>query len=61
MKKMGRPTTAKKDLCIKLRIDEETNNMLEVCMQLEKMNKSEVIRRSILEMYNRLLSEGKLK
>ena len=61
MKKMGRPTTAKKDLCIKLRIDEETNNKLEVCMQLEKMNKSELIRRSILELYNKLLAEGKIE
>lgn len=58
---MGRPTTAKKDLCIKLRIDEETNNKLEVCMQLEKMNKSELIRRSILELYNKLLAEGKIE
>ena len=61
MKKMGRPTTAKKDLCIKLRIDEETNNKLEVCMQLEKMNKSELIRQSILELYNKLLAEGKIE
>lgn len=36
MKKMGRPTKSKKDLCIKLRIDEETNQKLEVCMELKK-------------------------
>ena len=55
MTKMGRPTEAKKDICIKLRIDEETNRKLEVCMKLENLNRSEVIRQSILETYNKLM------
>ena len=57
MKKMGRPTEAKKDLCIKLRIDQDTNKKLEVCMEIEHKNKSEMIRSSILEMYKRLIED----
>lgn len=60
MKKMGRPTKSKKDLCIKLRIDEETNQKLEVCMELEKKNKSEIIRESIIAMYEKLMN-GEVK
>ena len=58
MKKMGRPTAAKKDLCIKLRIDPDTNKKLEVCMKIEHKNKSEMIRSSILEMYKRLMEDN---
>ncbi len=54
MGKMGRPTDSKKDLCIKLRIDDETNRKLEFCMEMEKKNKSEVIRDAILKQYNEL-------
>lgn len=55
MTKMGRPTTAKKDICIKIRIDDETNRKLEMCMKIENQNKSEVIRQSILEKYRKLM------
>ena len=53
MKKMGRPTEARKDLWI----DQDTNEKLEVCMELEHKNKSEMIRSSILEMYKRLMED----
>ena len=58
MGKIGRPTDAKKDICIKLRIDEDTYNKLELCMESVNMNRSETIRHSILEMYNKIV-EGK--
>ena len=57
MKKMGRPTEAKKNIFIKLRIDPDTNEKLEVCMEIENKNKSEIIRYSILEMYKRLMGD----
>ena len=55
MAKIGRPTNAKKDICIKLRIDEDTFNKLEMCMKIENENRSEVIRKSIIEKYNNLM------
>ena len=57
MKKMGRPTEARKDLVIKCRIDQDTNEKLEICMEIEHKNKSEMIRSSILEMYKRLMED----
>ena len=57
MKKIGRPTEAKKDLCIKLRLDQDTNEKLEICMKIKHKNKSEIIRSSILEMYKRLMED----
>ena len=55
MSKIGRPTDAKKDICIKIRIDDETNRKLEICMKMERQNRSEVIRQSILDKYNKLM------
>ena len=52
MKKMGRPTEAKKDICIKVRIDEDTCKKLEICMEIDNMNKSEIIRKLIIDKYN---------
>ncbi len=58
MKKMGRPTDAKKDIWIKFRMDHNTNEKLEICMELLNSNKSEAIRKSILALYNRLMEES---
>ena len=60
MGKMGRPTESRKDLCVKIRIDEELNQKLEVCMELEGKNKSEIIRESIISMYEELMN-GEIK
>ncbi len=57
---MGRPTEAKKDICIKVRIDEETCKKLEFCMEVEKMNKSEIIRQLIIKRYNELMNGDQL-
>lgn len=57
---MGRPTESRKDLCVKIRIDEELNQKLEVCMELEGKNKSEIIRESIISMYEKLMN-GEIK
>ncbi len=59
MKKMGRPTEAKKDICVKVRIDEETCKKLELCMEVENLNKSEIIRQSIIKRYNELMNGEK--
>lgn len=44
----------------KIRIDEELNQKLEVCMELEGKNKSEIIRESIISMYEELMN-GEIK
>ena len=59
MSRIGRPTESKKDICIKLRIDKETDRKLEWCMEYENTNKSEIIRRSIIEMYEKRMNGAK--
>ena len=54
MSKMGRPTEAKKDLCIKIRMDDETNRMLEVLVEAECKSKSEIIRQAIFDKYEKI-------
>ena len=51
MKKIGRPTDALKCISFKLRIDVETNEMLEECSRHKKISKAEIIRLAIKEMY----------
>ena len=55
MSKIGRKKKKKKDLSIKIRIDDETNRKLEMCMEIEKLNRSELIRQSIIDKYNKLM------
>ena len=56
-KKMGRPTDAKKDEILKVRIDDATKHMLEYCAQITELTKSEVVREGIAGMYKNLLAE----
>lgn len=51
MKKIGRPSDALKSISFKLRIDVETNEMLEECSRHKKICKAEIIRLAIKEMY----------
>lgn len=58
-KKMGRPTDAIKDSVIKVRIDEQTKRMLEYCVKISSMSKSDVVRQGIENVYNELKGENK--
>lgn len=57
-KKMGRPTDAVKDSVIKVRIDEQTKRMLEYCVSLSTLSKSDVVRRGIEAVYKELKGEN---
>lgn len=50
----GRPTNAVKGIVIKARIDEETERMLEVCIEKTSMTKSDVVRSGIMKIYNEI-------
>lgn len=54
MTKLGRPTKAKKNIMIKVRIDEPTKNKLEYCAGKIGLSKSEVIREGILIQYQQI-------
>lgn len=56
-KKIGRPTDAIKDSVIKVRIDEETRDMLAYCVSLSEMSKSDIVRQGIREVYYGLKGE----
>lgn len=51
---IGRPTDSKKDVVIRARIDEKTNQKLEKCIEIMKSSKSEIIREGILKIYDEL-------
>lgn len=53
----GRPTNAVKDIVIKARIDENTERMLEICVQKTSMTKSDVVRNGILKIYQEINGE----
>lgn len=55
--KMGRPTEAKKDITIKVRIDEETQNMIDYCIKQKKVSKSEIVRLGIAKVYQEIKGE----
>ena len=54
---MGRPTEAKKDITIKVRIDEETQNMIDYCIKQKKVSKSEIVRLGIAKVYQEIKGE----
>lgn len=56
---MWRPTDAIKDSVIKVRIDEQTKRMLEHCVKISSMSKSDVVRQGIENVYNELKGENK--
>lgn len=57
-KKIGRPTDAKKNSVIKVRLDDQTQHMLEYCVSVSVTSKSEVVRRGIEVIYNELKGEN---
>ena len=57
MKSKGRPTEAKKDIMLKVRIDEQTNRMLDYCTRMSGSSKSEVIRSGIELQYKNVKGE----
>ncbi|WP_432664899.1 ribbon-helix-helix domain-containing protein [Wukongibacter baidiensis] len=46
-KKIGRPTDNPKNISVRIRMDETTVKKLDRCCEVEKLNRSEMIRKSI--------------
>lgn len=57
-KKIGRPTEAKKDITIKVRIDGETLKKIDFCVKRSQMSKSDIVRLGITKVYQEM--EGDL-
>lgn len=53
-KKIGRPTDSLKDTMIRVRMDKETVEKLDTCVNILNSNRSEVIRDSINKLYDDL-------
>jgi len=53
-KKMGRPTDNPKDISLKVRLDKETAEKLEDCIQVLEVSKAEVIRRGVHKVHDDL-------
>jgi len=53
-KKMGRPTDNPKDIALKVRLDKETAEKLDRCVQILKVSKAEVIRRGVHKVHDDL-------
>ncbi len=53
-KKMGRPTDNPKDISLKVRLDKETAEKLDDCVQTLKVSKAEVIRRGVHKVHDSL-------
>lgn len=51
---MGRPTDNPKDISLKVRLDKETAEKLEDCIQVMEISKAEVIRRGVHKVYDDL-------
>lgn len=60
-KPKGRPTTDRKNLRLELRLTEKEKEMLDFCVEVYKLSKGEIIRRSILKMFNEAEFEIKLQ
>ncbi len=52
--KMGRPTESLKDYMLRVRMDKETLEKLDSCCEVEKLSRSEIVRKGIQEQYDRL-------
>lgn len=57
----GRPTTDRKNLRLELRLTEREKDMLDFCVEVYKLSKGEIIRRSIIKMFNEAEHEAKLQ
>jgi len=53
-KKMGRPTDKPKDISLKVRLDKETAEKLDKCVQALNVSKAEVIRRGVHKVHDDL-------
>jgi len=53
-KKMGRPTDNPKDISLKIRLDKETAEKLDDCVQAMEVSKAEVIRRGVHKVHDDL-------
>jgi len=53
-KKMGRPTDNPKTFMLRVKMDKDTLNKLDECVEIENTNRSEFVRRSIHEKYESL-------
>ena len=51
---MGRPTLSPKNTTIQIRVDESTLNKLDSCVRIEKTNRSDVVRKGIIKVYDEL-------
>lgn len=50
----GRPTDSRKDIRLQIRVDKETVEMLDTCVDQEGKNRSEIVREGIRLIYDRL-------
>ncbi|NCB48493.1 MAG: CopG family transcriptional regulator [Clostridia bacterium] len=50
--KKGRPTSSPKNTMLRVRIDNETLNKLDDCVQIEKSNRSDIVRKGINKLHN---------
>ncbi|WP_432402154.1 ribbon-helix-helix protein, CopG family [Wukongibacter sp. M2B1] len=53
-KKIGRPTDNPKNISVRIRMDETTVTKLDKCCEVENLNRSEMIRKSIHKFYDDL-------
>lgn len=53
-KKMGRPTDNPKDISLKIRLDQDTADKLEQCVQAMNVSKAEILRRGVHKIYGDL-------
>ena len=51
---MGRPTDSPKNISVRIRMDEKTVEKLDKCCEVENLNRSEMIRKSIHKAYDDL-------
>lgn len=52
--KMGRPTNSRKDIRLQIRVDKETEEMLDFCADKKITNRSEIVREGIRLVYDDL-------
>ena len=53
-KKMGRPTDNPKDISLKVRLDKETAEKLDECVEELEVSKAEVVRRGVHKVHDEL-------
>lgn len=52
MSKMGRPTDSPKNTRLNVRVDEETIEKLDYCSKIQKVSRSEIVRRGVSRIYD---------